>query len=192
MMSSGELVEAVRPLLFTRALVRVVSNHPSVSQNGAHERKRSFARLMGEFVSLLALVFISEKMAVTNVYGPMFGAIFAFLIPTVLLTHRSIGGAATSFGLKPTFSNHVFVGGMGVLACFVAYELSVHFMSDLLDGGGPKKKRNDGGARADRAATPKGPENGPEKGPEKGDDEMPRPREAKLTIGMPPPPPQDA
>ena len=112
-------VEVARGVLFTRALARVCTSHPQV--RAVAEARADFARLVGEFISLLALVYLSEN-AGTHPWAPLLGALFAFLVPTVLLRDNAIGHMCDAFGLGGSVQSHVSVGIAGVVVVFAAYE----------------------------------------------------------------------
>lgn len=117
-------LQAARPLIFVRALARVMTNHPDIMS--AHRRKRSFARLMGEVVSLLALIYITER--TKNPWGPLLSVIFAFLIPTIVFSDNALSNFAKRMGARYTVLNNAYIGAAGVLVCFVVNEALLTLM----------------------------------------------------------------
>ena len=117
---------AVRPLLFTRALTRVLSTHESV-EHPDHRRARSFARLMGELVSLFALVYVAEKTGSERPWMPALGVLAAFFLPTVLLSDEAVRALRHLFG-GPDVASHWLAGSFGVLMCYASYEALVLFI----------------------------------------------------------------
>ena len=125
-------LDAVRPLLFVRALARVATNHEKVV-TPAHARWTSFTRLLGEFVSLLALAYLAEHHDPRRPYQVLLGIFFAFFLPNIVLNDRALrnarrlvvgGEAAKSVGA------HVLVGALGVFVCYGMYEGLTKLMDD--------------------------------------------------------------
>lgn len=114
-------VDLTRGILFTRAFTRVCTVHPDVKAAAAS--RVEFARLTGEFVSLLALVYLAERAAEhTNPWTPLMGAVFAFLLPTLVLRDRVFDSACASLGVERSVRNHVLLGVVGVFLCYALYE----------------------------------------------------------------------
>lgn len=121
-----------RIALFSRAFANVITNHPSIRESPLHARKQSFVRVMGELVSLLALIYIAETDA--DSIAPVMGVMFAFFVPSVLIDARNVSSVRRFFS-GTRFDNsvavHIVVGVSMVCACAVAYgalarRVSVH------------------------------------------------------------------
>lgn len=126
-------LDLARPLLFVRALARVTTNHEDTLASTDHRQWSSLARMLGEFVSLLALVYLAEHNAVDRPYQILLGILFAFFLPTVLLHDGALRGARNSLmGEKAgkTLGAHVLVGALGVFVCYATYEGLQKLMDD--------------------------------------------------------------
>ena len=117
-------LDVARPLLFVRALARVATNHDSVATT-ANLRWTSMARLLGEFVSLLALAYLAEHNAADRPYQILLGIFFAFFLPNLVLHDRALYGTARLLvGERAAHSvpAHLLAGALGVFLCFATYE----------------------------------------------------------------------
>ncbi len=123
-MNKAMLLEGARGVLFTRAIARVFTSHAEVRGGSRTE----FVRLMGEFVSLLVLIYLAERAASHHPWTPLLGAVFAFLLPTIVLRDAVIAEACGTLGVEVSVRNHVLVGLVGVLLCYVVYEALLHLM----------------------------------------------------------------
>ena len=117
---------AVRPFLYTRALARVLTTHES-AEHPDHRRLRSFSRLMGELVSLFALVYIAEKTGSDEPWMPALGVLSAFFLPTVLLSDEAVRALRHWFG-GPDLASHWLAGTIGVIMCYASYEALILFI----------------------------------------------------------------
>lgn len=125
-------LDLARPLLFTRALARVATNHEDVATR-EHVRWTSVARLLGEFVSLLALAYLAEHKAAERPYQILLGIFFAFFLPTLVLHDGAMRSARRLIvGEKAgdSVGAHVLVGALGVFVCFATYEGLAKLMDD--------------------------------------------------------------
>ena len=123
-------MDLARSVLFTRALARVVTHHEALA-TPQHRRWRSLARLLGEFVSLLALAYLAEHDGIERPWDIMLGIFWAFFLPTIVLTDDAVRAARAKLGLGDGIMEDVFVGAVGVFFCFAAYEALVKLMSDM-------------------------------------------------------------
>lgn len=130
MMTTG--IEIARCVLFTRAVGRVCTSHPQFS-GPSHGARRALVRVLGEVVSLLALVYVAEAAATRNPWTPLLGILFAFTLPTVVLTDGALAGACRALRLRHSPYAHAIAGLVGVFLCFVVYELFVHATGRALD-----------------------------------------------------------
>ena len=120
------MFDSTRPLLFVRALARVATSHENVNPSvPTHRRWASAARLLGEFVSLLALVHLAEEKDQT--YGSVLGVFFAFMLPTLLLQDGAIR-AVRRFARSDSVASHAAIGALGVLLCYALYEACVELI----------------------------------------------------------------
>ena len=125
-------VDVARPLLFVRALSRVATNHENVT-TPSHARWTSFTRLLGEFVSLLALAYLAEHNDPMRPYQVLLGIFFAFFLPNIVLNDQAlrnareliVGGKAAK-----TVGAHILVGTLGVFVCYGIYEGLAKLMDD--------------------------------------------------------------
>lgn len=122
-------LDAARPLLFLRAFARIATNHNEVLQK--HATRVSTARMLGEFVSLLALVYLAEHNGSRRPYQIMLGIFFAFLLPTLILKEEVLRKARTMLvGSDEGVGSHVLVGTLGVFLCYAVYEGLIKLADD--------------------------------------------------------------
>ena len=110
--------------LFTRPLARAVTNHADIQRQFD---RRVLVRLMGEVVSLLALVSLAQRSGAD--LAPLLAVVFAFFLPTVLLTDVHVDRVLAALQLENTPLNHMAAGAAGVLLLYLLYELSVRATS---------------------------------------------------------------
>ena len=126
-------LDLARPVLFVRALARVATNHEDVAVP-KHARWTSLARMLGEFVSLLALVYLAEHHGSEKPYHVLLGIFFAFFLPTILLHDGALRGARVLL-VGPqnarSVGAHVLVGTVGVFLCYAVYEALIKLADDM-------------------------------------------------------------
>ena len=110
--------------LFNRPLARALTNHADVQRQF---EQRVLVRLLGEIASLLALVTLAQRPD-TNL-APILGIVFAFFMPTVLLTDMNINRVLSALRLENTPLNHMATGAAGVLLLYLLFELAVRATS---------------------------------------------------------------
>ena len=126
-------LDAARPLLFLRAFARIATNHEDVAVP-EHRRWTSFARLLGEFVSLLALAYLAENRGAERPYQILLGILFAFFVPTLLLHDGAMRNARTLLvgeQAAKSVGSHLLVGSLGIFVCYATYEGLSKLMDDL-------------------------------------------------------------
>ena len=124
-------VEVARGLLFTRAIARVCSSHEDLRASAA--TRIDFARMMGEFVALLAIIYLAENAVSKHPWTPLLGVVFAFLLPTIVLRDRVISDACAALNMKASVRNHILVGVVGVFLCFAIYEATLRLVELAYD-----------------------------------------------------------
>lgn len=125
-------LDVARPLLFLRAFARVATNHEDVAV-AKYNRWTSLARTMGEFVSLLALVYLAEHQGSQRPYHILLGIFFAFFLPTVVLNDVALRGARTVLvgpNAAKSVGAHLLVGSVGILMCYAVYEAFIKLADD--------------------------------------------------------------
>ena len=125
-------MDVARPLLFLRAFARVATNHEDIYVP-KHSRWVSSARLLGEFVSLLALAYLAEHNGAERPYQILLGIFFAFLLPTLVLHDKAMQNARRLIvgnDAAKSVTAHILVGALGVFVCFATYEGLALLMDD--------------------------------------------------------------
>lgn len=123
-------MDVARPLLFVRAFARAATNHEDAA---SYRRWVVSARLIGEFVSLLALTYLAEHNGATRPYEILLGIFFAFFVPNLVLNDdvlRRARRAIVGEGAEKSVGGHLLVGSLGVFACFATYEGLIRIMDD--------------------------------------------------------------
>jgi len=90
-------------------------------------------RLIGEFVSLLALAYLAEHNGSERPYQILLGIFFAFFLPTLVLNDGALRSARRLIvGAKEshTVGAHILVGALGVFVCYATYEGLAKLMDD--------------------------------------------------------------
>lgn len=125
-------LDSVRPLLFARALARAATTHEN-ADTPAQTHWRTPTRLLGEFVALLALVYVAEVDGPRRPYQTLTAIVFAFFLPNVVLNDRALRGARHAL-LGPDASGvgpHTLIAAIGVFVCFAAFEAVVGVLDDF-------------------------------------------------------------
>ena len=127
-------MDLIRPVLFTRALARVATDHEAVATN--YTKYATYARIFGEFIALLALVHLAERQGFRRPYQMLLAIFFAFFLPSILLTEGSLAHAQAMLfpDGKRTFGSHLVVGSLGVFLCYAVYEGLIALMDDYRIG----------------------------------------------------------
>jgi hypothetical protein len=104
--------DIVRPVLFARAWTRVLTD-------------KSNARIVGELVSLFALVSIAGREH--HPWSSILGIVCAFVLPDVVLQERALERVRGALRLD-NGRGHIVAGTIGVFLCLVLYEILLNFV----------------------------------------------------------------
>lgn len=111
--------DIVRPVLFARAWAR------ALTEQTTNVRLKSNARVVGELVSLFALVSLAGREH--HPWSSMLGIVCAFVLPDVVLQERALERVKGALKLQHGLGNAV-AGTLGVLLCFALYEILLNFV----------------------------------------------------------------
>lgn len=119
------LVAAARLTVFARAFARLVTSHNNID---GRPRLRLLARMMGEIVSLYALVHLATQTG-GNQPAAINAAIFCgFILPTVLINGLTLERTCDYFGVRSGYIQFLSFGILGLLSLYVLMEVGLELL----------------------------------------------------------------
>lgn len=108
--------------LFVRPLSRVLTNHADIQ---LQFDRSLLVRILGEIVSLLALVSVAQTTHGTQPLAPILAVVFAFLLPTLLFRDTHVDRILGLMRMPNTPLNHMLTGSVAIVLLYALFELSV-------------------------------------------------------------------